>query len=107
VWDIADLTSPRGVLEDSATVNDLKFLPDGRLVTGCESGDLCLWDVEGRRCVARANTADLGDMTLVKEEDMVVITQDRPEISKVAVSPDGRTVAAGTLGGSVAFYEVG
>jgi WD40 repeat protein len=106
VWDIADLAHPRRVLEDAATVNDLKFLPDGRLITGGESGDLSLWDVGSRRLVARASTAELGGLKLVEEDDQVTITHDKPEISKVAVSPNGRTVAAGTVGGAVVFYEV-
>jgi WD40 repeat protein len=106
VWDISALLEPRCLLEDSATVNDLKFLPDGRLITGRDSGELSLWDVEDSRLVARASTSDLKQIKLLAEQDQVTITEDRPEITRVAVSLDGDTIAAGTIDGAVALYQI-
>lgn len=106
IWDYSAPATPRCLFEDPAIVNDLKFLPDGRLITGCESGDLCLWDIEAYRCMTRASTADLGGLKLVEEDDQITVTHNKPGVSEVAVSPDGRTIAAGTYGGAVAFYSV-
>ena len=107
VWDFTDLAAPRRSLHDPGNYNHQAFLPDGRLVTAHESGELSVWDVDAGRRVATASTADLRLLKLIDEPGRVTVTQDEPGIASVAVSPDGRTVAPMTYGGAVALIEVG
>jgi WD40 repeat protein len=107
VWDFTNPAPPRRSLHDPGDYNHQAFLPDGRLVTAHESGELAVWDVDAGRRVATASTAELGLLKLAEEPDQVTVTQDRPGLASVAVSPDGRTVAAMTYGGAVALFKVG
>lgn len=106
MWDLSDLANPRRSLHHPGNYNHQAFLPDGRLVTAHESGELAVWDVDAGRLVATASTAELGQLKLVEEPDQITIAQDRPGIASIATSSDGRTVAAMTYGGAVALFEV-
>ncbi|MEV8549398.1 serine/threonine-protein kinase [Streptomyces glaucescens] len=75
---------------DAFGVTSVAFTPDGRTLAG-SFGGLALWDVPGRRLIARIGTAGDQNQTL-------------------AVSPDGSTVALGGggegYGGRVALYDL-
>jgi WD40 repeat protein/tetratricopeptide (TPR) repeat protein len=61
-------------------VRSLAFSPDGKvLVTGCDDGAIILWDISGVPALSEPLPFDLKG-------------------SKVAVSPDGRTLASGSCG---------
>jgi WD40 repeat protein len=73
---------PFGVLEGLGpwTVMGLAFLPDGRLVSGTRDGTLRLWDARSRKEVRRW--------------DAPAGTDSQKGLSGMAVSPDGRRLAA-------------
>jgi len=74
------------------------FLPDGRLVAAGRGGDLCLWNTStGERVPYRA-ASRLIDV-LGRSLSITYWT--------VAVSPDGRTLAAGASDGLVTLWDIG
>jgi WD40 repeat protein len=106
VLDLADRKNPRQILAEPGNCSAIGFLPDGRLVTGYESGELRLWDVASGQQLSRTITALPGDLKLIAEEEQVTITEDSPSVSSITVSADGRTVAVGTVTGTVIFFDV-
>jgi hypothetical protein len=73
---------PRAVLEHEATLNNaIALSPDGkRAVTGCFAGIVKFWSVE-------------------TGESLPLVRQHRSDVNCVAFSPDGKAIAAATLGG--------
>ncbi|QJW96606.1 WD40 repeat domain-containing serine/threonine protein kinase [Frigoriglobus tundricola] len=74
------------------------FLPDGRLVAAGRSGDLCLWNTATGERVPYRSDSRLIDV-LGRSLGVTYWT--------VAVSPDGRTLAAGASDGLVTLWDVG
>lgn len=106
VWDFTTPSSPRRILHESGNYNHQTFLPDGRLVTGHESGEVAVWDVDAGRKIAVATTSELGQLKLVENSDRVTVTQEAGSVASVAVAPDGQTIAAMTSSGAVVFFDV-
>lgn len=106
VWDLTNPSAPRRLMAEGGACNDIAFLPDGRLATAHESGDLNLWDIEFSQLLAHVDTVELRGLKLAEETEQITITYDRPGIGAVAASPDGRVVGVGTHGGVIALYDV-
>lgn len=106
VWNFSDISKPRLVHSQTGDCFDFVFLHDMRLVTGHMNGNICLWDLATGQAIDASSHVEPSDLRMVEEEDQIIITNERPSITAVAVSPDGRKIAVGTANGTVLFYDV-
>jgi WD40 repeat protein len=88
VWDVnegREIASLTG--GGDSTVYDVKFSPDGRLLAAAWGNDIVLWDASTLQFVRR-------------------LTGHAHEISRLAFSPDSRTMASGTIDGEMKVWDV-
>jgi WD40 repeat protein len=88
-WDLRDLSqvAPRtdSALRHPAAVTSMALAADGeRLLTGCEDGELRLWDR------ASGELAWLGQPLTLLAGDQSERSPQRGDVNAVAISPDGR-----------------
>ena len=96
-------------LDHPQIVNLLASYPEDGLFLAHDMGlNIDLWDVGSAKIVARAQTEPIKVPTVnvsTGERGMEEILSP-PGATSLAVSPDGRLIAAGAYGGSVYLYEV-
>jgi WD40 repeat protein len=99
-----------------STVNYVAFTADGKaLLTASQDNTLRLWDVStgkeirrfgGPRPASRAAADDLANLLAAQ----VVVPGGTNSVSRpgslIALAPDGKTLAAGTQGNSIQFWDV-
>ncbi|MBV9326239.1 MAG: WD40 repeat domain-containing protein [Chloroflexi bacterium] len=88
VWDVKqgrEIASLTG--GGDSTVYDVKYSPDGRLLAAAWGNNIVLWDASTLQFVRR-------------------LSGHAHEISRLAFSPDGRTLASGTIDGQLKLWDL-
>jgi WD40 repeat protein len=92
LWDVADRAQPTRLgrpLADNSPVESLAFTRDGRTLATASTTIVILWDVADQARPARLGEPLSGS-----------------GLGLVAFSPDGRTLAAGTVGAKVILWDL-
>lgn len=93
LWDVRTGTQLKVMTEIGGPVVSAAFSPDGKIVAGGSSwdGNVRLWDVETGVMLRKMRVSE---------------RWSRWQVSSVAFSPDGETLAASTTGGIVRLWNV-
>lgn len=129
-WSVPDLEPQLGVTDDPHDVLSLAFSPDGtRLIAGCWSGEIRVWDVEKRAAVPSsmrhfgfvstlqfspddidvfASVASDSNVRLWKlstGEELVALQGPLEQVWAMSFAPDGRTLYTLEQSGRVAAWD--
>jgi len=106
VWDFSCSPSPIRVFHQPGGYTHMAFLPDGRLVTCHESGEIAIWSVNSSKKLASASTLGVQEYQLLQGSDQIIITDVSSSVVHISVAPNGRNIAAMTTSGTVVFFEI-
>ncbi len=101
LWDIETEQLTKTFEGHTDSVCSLAFSPDGKLLaSGGEDNAALLWDIEsGERLAAFDGVSEPSPKTRVWEDS-------KDSIESVAFSPDGKTLATGSIGDTIRLWDV-
>jgi len=110
VWNVARGRKPRHFDAEKTAVTAMTFSPDGRIIaTGNGDGSISLWEaLTGKECLRTKATADAQPAPAASGIVFAVraVGSARAAIGSIAISDDGRTLAAGGSDRNVRLWDL-
>ncbi|HKB40119.1 MAG TPA: sigma-70 family RNA polymerase sigma factor [Gemmataceae bacterium] len=119
VWSVTtrkELAAVKGGEQDSAglfpAARTVAFAPDAQGVASIDSGEVVLWELASQKKLASLTIgekgASYGNAFEVGPDGKVKVTEIKVTVvTSVALSPDGKTLAAGHNDGTIAIWGLG